>query len=27
MIGDLHGTPEYRANLVKVLTRRAVAAA
>ncbi len=27
MIGDLHGTPEYRANLVRVLTRRAVAAA
>jgi carbon-monoxide dehydrogenase medium subunit len=27
MIGDLHGTPAYRANLVKVLTRRAVAAA
>ena len=27
MIGDLHGTPEYRANLVKVLTKRAVAAA
>jgi carbon-monoxide dehydrogenase medium subunit len=27
MIGDLHGTPEYRANLVKVLTARAVAAA
>ncbi len=26
MIGDLHGTPEYRANLVKVLTRRAVEA-
>jgi carbon-monoxide dehydrogenase medium subunit len=27
MIGDLHGTPEYRAHLVKVLTRRAVATA
>ena len=27
MIRDLHGTPEYRANLVKVLTKRAVAAA
>lgn len=27
MIGDLHGTPEYRANLVKVMTARAVAAA
>lgn len=27
MIGDLHGTPEYRANLVKVLTKRAVEAA
>jgi carbon-monoxide dehydrogenase medium subunit len=27
MIGDLHGTPEYRAHLVKVMTRRAVAAA
>lgn len=26
MIGDLHGTPEYRAHLVKVLTKRAVAA-
>ncbi len=25
MISDLHGTPEYRANLVKVLTGRAVA--
>ena len=25
MISDLHGTPEYRANLVKVLTTRAVA--
>lgn len=27
MISDLHGTPAYRANLVKVLTARAVAAA
>mgnify|MGYP000550077787 CR=1 FL=1 len=27
MIGDLHGTPAYRANLVKVLTGRAVTAA
>ena len=27
MIGDLHGTPEYRAHLVKVMTGRAVAAA
>jgi carbon-monoxide dehydrogenase medium subunit len=27
MIGDLHGTPAYRANLVKVMTARAVAAA
>ena len=27
MIGDLHGSPEYRAHLVKVLTGRAVAAA
>lgn len=26
MIGDLHGTPAYRANLVKVLTGRAVTA-
>ena len=26
MIGDLHGTPEYRAHLVKVLTKRSVAA-
>jgi aerobic carbon-monoxide dehydrogenase medium subunit len=27
MMNDIHGTPEYRANLVKVLTSRAVAAA
>lgn len=27
MISDLHGSPEYRANLVKVMTKRAVAAA
>lgn len=27
LIGDLHGTPAYRANLVSVMTRRAVAAA
>lgn len=27
MIADLHGTPDYRAHLVKVLTGRAVAAA
>lgn len=27
MMGDLHGTPEYRAHLVKVMTKRAVAAA
>lgn len=27
LIGDLHGTPEYRANLIKVLTKRAVDAA
>ena len=27
LIGDLHGTPEYRAHLVKVLTGRAVKAA
>ncbi len=27
LIGDLHGTPEYRAHLIKVLTKRAVAAA
>jgi carbon-monoxide dehydrogenase medium subunit len=27
MIGDMHGTPEYRAHLVKVMTGRAVAAA
>lgn len=26
MIGDIHGTPEYRAHLVAVLTKRAVAA-
>ncbi|MEM9812931.1 MAG: xanthine dehydrogenase family protein subunit M [Pseudomonadota bacterium] len=26
MIGDLHGTPEYRAHLVKVMTKRAVSA-
>jgi len=26
LIGDIHGTPEYRANLVRVMTRRAVAA-
>ncbi|MDF1718887.1 MAG: xanthine dehydrogenase family protein subunit M [Antarcticimicrobium sp.] len=26
MIGDLHGTKEYRAHLVKVMTKRAVAA-
>ncbi len=26
MISDLHGTPEYRAHLVKVMTKRAVAA-
>jgi len=26
MIGDLHGTPAYRAHLVKVMTKRAVAA-
>ncbi len=26
LVGDLHGTPEYRAHLVKVLTGRAVAA-
>lgn len=24
MIGDLHGTPEYRAHLVAVITKRAV---
>ncbi|MCC5974417.1 MAG: xanthine dehydrogenase family protein subunit M [Rubellimicrobium sp.] len=27
MIGDLHGTPAYRAHLIKVMTKRAVAAA
>ena len=27
MIGDLHGSPEYRAHLVKVMTERAVRAA
>ena len=27
MIGDLHGSPAYRANLVKVLTGRAISAA
>ncbi len=27
MIGDIHGSPEYRAHLVKVMTKRAVAAA
>ena len=27
LIGDLHGTPEYRAHLVKVMTARAVTAA
>lgn len=27
MIGDLHGTPEYRAHLIRVLTGRAVTAA
>ena len=26
LIGDLHGTPEYRAHLVQVMTKRAVAA-
>ena len=26
MIGDLHGSPDYRAHLVKVMTKRAVAA-
>jgi carbon-monoxide dehydrogenase medium subunit len=24
LIGDLHGTPEYRAHLIKVMTKRAV---
>jgi carbon-monoxide dehydrogenase medium subunit len=27
LIGDIHGSPDYRAHLVKVMTRRAVAAA
>jgi aerobic carbon-monoxide dehydrogenase medium subunit len=27
MIGDIHGTPAYRAHLVRVMARRAVAAA
>ncbi|MEL6236248.1 MAG: xanthine dehydrogenase family protein subunit M [Pseudomonadota bacterium] len=27
MIGDIHGTPDYRAHLVKVMTKRAVSAA
>lgn len=27
MIGDIHGTPDYRAHLIGVMTRRAVAAA
>ncbi|MEL7000862.1 MAG: carbon monoxide dehydrogenase, partial [Pseudomonadota bacterium] len=26
MIGDIHGSPEYRAHLVHVMTKRAVAA-
>ncbi|MFK7941420.1 MAG: xanthine dehydrogenase family protein subunit M [Paracoccaceae bacterium] len=26
MIGDIHGTPEYRAHIVQVMTKRAVAA-
>jgi carbon-monoxide dehydrogenase medium subunit len=27
LIGDIHGSPEYRAHLIKVMTKRAVAAA
>lgn len=27
LIGDIHGTPEYRAHIVQVMTKRAVAAA
>lgn len=27
LLGDIHATPDYRANLVKVMTKRAVAAA
>ena len=27
MIGDIHGSPEYRAHIVQVMTKRAVAAA